>query len=174
MNKATKPGRTGHRYWLMKSEPDVFSFEDLKSRRHTRWDGVRNYMARNYMVHDMKPGDLVLFYHSNADPSGVAGIARVSAPALPDETAFDPKSEYYDARSTRENPRWHCVEVEYEESVPRLVSLEEIKREPKLKNMVLLHNSRLSVQPMTEAEFQVILKMAARGALSTRKVRGKT
>ncbi len=162
MTKATQHPTRSRRYWLMKSEPDVFSFNDLKARGPTRWDGVRNYMARNFMMRDMQAGDLVLFYHSNANPSGVAGIARVSAAAEPDESAFDAKSDYFDAKSTRERPRWFCVEVVHEEDLPRTVTLDEIKKIARLKNMVLLHNSRLSVQPVTEDEFRTICNLAAK------------
>jgi predicted RNA-binding protein with PUA-like domain len=108
----------------------------------------------------MKVGDTVLFYHSNAKPSGVAGLAEVSQLAKPDEDQFNKKSEYYDPKSTRENPRWHCVEVRYVAHLPRLVSLEEMKRNPKLKNMVLLKAPRLSVQPVTESEFKTVCSMA--------------
>lgn len=148
------------RVWLMKSEPDVFSFADLKAKGRTRWDGVRNYMAHNYMMRDMRVGDWVLFYHSNADPSGVAGLGIVTAPAQPDESAFDKKSEYFDAKSTHANPRWHCVEVGFHADLPRFVSLAEIKGNKRLANMVLLQNSRLSVQPVLPSEAQEILRMA--------------
>ncbi len=148
------------RVWLMKSEPDVFSFTDLQTCGRTWWDGVRNYMARNYMMKDMKVGDWVLFYHSNAEPSGVAGLAIVTSAARPDESSFDKKSEYYDAKSTRENPRWQCVEVGFLNSLPRLVSLAEIKGNKRLAKMILLQNSRLSVQPVLPAEAREILRMA--------------
>ena len=148
------------RVWLMKSEPDVFSFDDLKKKRRTWWDGVRNYMARNFMMKNMVVGDWVLFYHSNAEPSGVAGLARVCSAAQPDLTALDKKSDYFDAKSTRENPRWHCVEVEYLSDLPRLVSLAEIKSNKRLSAMVLLNNSRLSVQPVLPTEAREILAMS--------------
>lgn len=150
----------GARYWLMKSEPDVFSFNDLKVKKKTLWDGVRNYTARNHMMKDMRVGDVVLFYHSNANPSAVAGLAKITAPAQPDPSAFDPSSEYYDEKSTPEKPRWFGVEVSYLNDLPREVSLAEIKKNPKLKKMTLLQHSRLSVQPVTPAEFETILKMA--------------
>lgn len=148
-------------YWLMKSEPDVFSFADLKAKKSSLWDGVRNYMARNYMMRDMQVGDLILFYHSNAKPSGVAGVAKVVAPARPDASALDKKSEYYDEKSTPEKPRWFCVEVGYHHHIPRFVSLETIKKNPKLKKMILLNNSRLSVQPVTKIEFDTIMDMSS-------------
>ncbi len=143
-------------YWLMKSEPDVFSIDHLKAKKTQIWDGVRNYMARNFMMNGMKLNDLVLFYHSNAEPSGVAGIAKVTELAQPDPTQFDKKSDYYDEKSTKQNPRWHCVEVGYVSHFNNFISLKDIQSEPFLKNMVLLKNSRLSVQPVTKAEFDFI------------------
>ena len=151
-------------YWLMKSEPDVFSIDDLKARRVAFWDGVRNYMARNYMVRDMKVGDLVLFYHSNANPSAAVGIARVASPAKPDPTQFDKKSDYFDPKATVENPRWLAVEVEYVDSFKHPVPLDLIKRDQSLKDMVLLNNSRLSVQPVKKSEFEHICKLAMSSA----------
>lgn len=145
-------------YWLMKSEPDVFSIEDLRKAKRTDWDGVRNYQARNYMRDSMKKGDLVLFYHSNAEPPGVAGIARVSAESHPDETQFDKKSEYYDPKSKRENPTWMLVEVEFVEAFREVIPLDRLKAEKALAKMVLLQKgSRLSVQPVTEAEWKVVM-----------------
>lgn len=149
-----------NQYWLMKSEPDVFSFTDLKLKKSTLWDGVRNYLARNYMMKEMRVGDTVLFYHSNAKPSGVAGLATVTAAAQPDPSAWDKKSLYYDEKSPKEKPRWFCVQLSYKADLPRLVSLEEIKANPSLKKMILLNNSRLSVQPVTETEFRIICGMA--------------
>ena len=107
------------RYWLMKSEPSNYSISDLKKDRRSLWDGVRNYQARNFMMKDMKVGDKVLFYHSNAFPSGVYGLARVSAPAQADLTALDPKSQYFDSKATPENPRWFCVEVQFEKQLKK-------------------------------------------------------
>jgi predicted RNA-binding protein with PUA-like domain len=153
--------RKAQRFWLMKSEPDVFSIDDLKAKRTSLWDGVRNYMARNFMMKDMAIGDLVLFYHSNANPSGVAGVAEVSALAQPDPTQFDKKSDYYDPKSTPASPRWHCVEVSYRQHFKRHVSLEDIKNTASLGEMILLQQSRLSVQPVKEAEFKTICKMGA-------------
>lgn len=147
-------------YWLMKSEPDVFGFSDLKAKGRTHWDGVRNYMARNYMMKNMQIGDVVLFYHSNANPSCVAGVAEVIGPAQPDKTAFDKKSDYFDEKSTPDKPRWFCVEVGYKSDLPRPVTLNEIKANKKLKKMILLNNSRLSVQPVSAEEFREICSMA--------------
>lgn len=146
-------------YWLMKSEPDVFSFEDLKARPEQTepWDGVRNYQARNYMRDEMKVGDLILFYHSNAKPPGVSGIAEVASKPYPDPTAFDEKSKYHDPKSDPENPRWILVDVKYHADIKRLVSLEEMKAMPALEEMrVLQRGCRLSITPVTEGEFGAI------------------
>jgi predicted RNA-binding protein with PUA-like domain len=149
------------KYWLMKSEPEVFSIEDLRKKKRTDWDGVRNYQARNYMRDQMKQGDLVLFYHSNAEPPGVAGIARVSREAHPDETQFDKKSEYYDGKSKRENPTWQLVEVEFVEAFKAVIPLDRLRAEKALAKMVLLQKgSRLSVQPVTEAEWKIVTGLA--------------
>lgn len=143
----------------MKSEPDVFSLDDLKKHKTTWWEGVRNYQARNFMV-DMKIGDLVLFYHSNAEPSGVAGLAKVTKLAATDQLQFDKKSEYYDPKATREKPRWFCVEVGYVGSFKNLLTLEDLRTKKELSEMLVLRKGqRLSVQPVTEAEFVFIKKM---------------
>ncbi|MBX3019583.1 MAG: EVE domain-containing protein [Bdellovibrionaceae bacterium] len=148
-------------YWLMKSEPEVYSIENLKKDKKSLWEGVRNYQARNFMTQAMKPGDLVLFYHSNAEPPGVAGLAKVAGPAVPDPTQFDKKSEYFDAKSTRENPRWNCVPVEFVEKFPDVLPLETLRGTKSLAKMALLQRGqRLSVQPVTAAEFETVLKMA--------------
>lgn len=145
----------------MKSEPDVFSFEDLKSRpKQTEpWDGVRNYQARNFMRDDMKVGDLILFYHSNTNPPGVAGIAEVASAPYPDPTAFDKKSKYYDPKSDPKNPRWMLIDVKYNADLKRSVSLEEMKAMPALEEMrVLQRGNRLSITPVTKKEFAAIRK----------------
>lgn len=149
-------------YWLMKSEPDVFSIDDLKNRPEQMelWDGVRNYQARNFMMNDMKVGDLILFYHSNAEPSGVAGIAKVAKPAAVDPLQFDKKSEYYDAKSTKDKPRWYCVTVQFVKKFERLIPLSEIKEKKELSQMFLVQKgSRLSITPVTSEEFEFIQKM---------------
>ncbi len=154
-------------YWLMKSEPDVFSFDDLKSRpKQTEpWDGVRNYQARNFMRDDMKVGDQILFYHSNTNPPGVAGIAQVASKPYADPTAFDKKSKYHDPKSDPENPRWILVDVSYKDDLKRLVSLEEMKGMTELKEMrVLQRGNRLSITPVTKEEFQAIKKAGMRKA----------
>lgn len=145
----------------MKSEPDVFSFSDLKKRpkKTEPWNGVRNYQARNFMRDEMKIGDLVLFYHSSCEVPGVAGIAKVSSSPYPDETQFDKKSEYFDPKATKEVPRWFLVDVTFEEDLNH-VSLEEIRGQEKLKDMRLLQRgNRLSILPVTKEEFQFIKKM---------------
>ena len=145
-------------YWLMKSEPNVFSIDDLKTKKHTPWDGVRNYAARNHM-RAMRVGDLVLFYHSSAEPVGVAGLAKVCKLAYPDPTAFDSKDIHYDPKSKKENPSWFMVDIAFEKKFSRLVPLAELKAEAALKNMTLFRQGRLSVQPVTAGEFRVICGM---------------
>ncbi len=149
-------------YWLMKSEPDVFSIDDLKSRpgKKEPWDGVRNYQARNFMRDSMRKGDLVLFYHSNAKPPGVAGIAEICSDAYPDPTAFDRKSKYFDPKSTKENPRWILRDVKFKKKFKTFVSLEELKDHKPLKDMKLLQRgNRLSIMPVTEKEFNYIVSL---------------
>lgn len=153
------------KYWLMKSEPDVYSIDHLKKEKKTPWDGIRNYQARNFMMKEMSIGDQVLFYHSNANPPGVAGLAKVSASAQPDPTAFDKKSKYYDEKSSKDNPRWFCVEVRFVKKFPRLISLEEIKNNKKLKDMMVIKKGmRLSIQPVTEKDFKALCDLAQQEA----------
>lgn len=147
------------RYWLMKSEEDVYSIRDLERDGTTCWEGVRNYEARNLMRDEMRVGDGVLFYHSNAKPPGVAGLARVSNRAYPDHFAFEKGNPYFDPKSDPENPRWFMVDVEYVEGFDDVVTLNDIKARPELADMVLVKRARLSVQPVTKEEFQVIKKM---------------
>jgi predicted RNA-binding protein with PUA-like domain len=150
------------RYWLMKSEPGVFSIDDLAGspQQTTSWEGVRNYQARNFM-RGMAPGDQVLFYHSNADPPAVVGIAEVVRTAYPDDTQFDRRSRYYDPASTPGAPRWDMVDIRHRETFTPGLSLDRLRQEPKLKGMALLQKgSRLSVQPVTESEWAVVLKLA--------------
>lgn len=150
-----------NQFWLMKSEPDVFSIDHLKKDKTTWWEGVRNYQARNYMTQQMKLNDLVLFYHSNAKPSGIIGLAEVSHLALPDKTQFDSKSEYFDAKSTKEKPIWFCTQVKYKTTFEKIISLEEIKQEPLLSKMLVVQKgSRLSIQPVEKNDFIYILKKA--------------
>lgn len=150
------------RYWLMKSEPSSYSIDDLQRQGKSSWDGVRNYQARNYM-RDMRVGDLALFYHSNANPPGVAGIAKVCKEAYPDHTALDPNNHHYDPKSTPENPIWMMVDVEFVEKFPELVSLPELKANPKLDGMLVVkRGTRLSVQPVEKKHFDEVLRMAKR------------
>ena len=148
-------------YWLMKSEPSAFSIDDLMkvSQQTTCWDGVRNYQARNFM-RSMAIGDRVLFYHSNADPPAVVGIAEVVKTAYVDSTQFDKKDEHHDPQSDPSTPRWDMVDIKYIRKFSRPVSLDQLRKEPKLKGMVLLRKgSRLSVQPVTPAEWEHILTL---------------
>lgn len=145
----------------MKSEPSVFSIDDLIKKRESPWDGVRNYQARNFMMKEMAVGDRVLFYHSSCEPPGVAGTAVVSHEALPDATALDKKSAYFDPKASKEQPIWYCVKVKFEEKFPKLVSLEQIRQEKKVAKMLLLkRGQRLSIQPVTKEEFDCIYRLA--------------
>ena len=147
------------KYWLMKSEPETFSIDQLAKDKTTWWEGVRNYQARNFMTQEMTPGDEVLFYHSNAEPPGVAGLAKVTKKAAPDLTQFDKKSDFFDPKASQENPRWLCVEISFAKKFKNFISLSEIKSTPALAKMVLLQKgSRLSIQPVTAAEFEFLKK----------------
>ncbi|PIS01180.1 MAG: EVE domain-containing protein [Chlamydiae bacterium CG10_big_fil_rev_8_21_14_0_10_35_9] len=146
-------------YWLMKSEPGAYSIDDLEKDTVTFWDGVRNFQARNFMRDTMQQGDLVLFYHSNAKPPGVAGIAKVVKTGYPDSTALDKKNKHFDPKSSKEKPIWYMVDIAFVKKLKRLISLDELKKNPDLKNMILLKRSRLSVQPVTKQEFEAIIAM---------------
>ena len=147
------------RYWLMKSEPDVYPFSQLVTDGSTHWDGVRNYQARNMMRDDMKLGDLVLFYHSNTKPPHVAGIAKVCREGHPDHTSWDSKSKYFDEKSTPENPRWIMIEIEPVQEM-KMVSLVDIKENPALEDMPLVQRGqRLSVQPVLKNQYDEICRM---------------
>lgn len=151
-------------YWLMKSEPDVFSIRDLarSPRRTTSWEGVRNYQARNFM-RAMQKGDGVLFYHSNADPPAIVGVARVARTAYPDPSAFEKRSLYYDPRSTPSSPRWDMVDIQLVREFRKPLSLDVLRREPALATMeVLRKGSRLSVQPVGPEEWKRVLELAGR------------
>ena len=150
------------RYWLVKSEPNSFSIQDLARapKQTTCWDGVRNYQARNFM-REMAVGDHVLFYHSNADPPSVVGIAEVVKAAHPDDTQFDRKGRHFDPGSKPDAPRWDMVDIKYRETFATSLSLDRLRQESKLKEMVLLRKgSRLSVQPVTESEWAIIMRLA--------------
>ena len=153
-------------YWLMKSEPDEFSIDDLVRApgKTTPWFGVRNYQARNYMRDAMRVGDGVLFYHSSCEVPGIAGLAEVASAPHPDETQFDPKSPYFDPKATRANPRWMLVDVKLVRKT-RLLSLDELRQRPGLADMVILRRgNRLSVTPVTPSEWKAIGKLLARDA----------
>lgn len=151
------------KYWLMKSEPDVYSIDHLKKNKRDHWDGVRNYQARNFMRDEMKVGDQVLFYHSNCKVPGVVGVAEVCKEGYPDHTAFDQRSKYYDPKSDLDKPRWIMVDVIFKNKLSRVVSLEEMKDTRALSEMkVLQRGNRLSITPVTKAEFNTILKMGAK------------
>jgi predicted RNA-binding protein with PUA-like domain len=149
------------KHWIVKSEPAVFSIADLKRDGKTAWTGVRNYQARNFMRDEMAVGDPVLFYHSNAHPTGVAGIARVCSPAHMDATAWDVKSEFHDPKAKEDDTVWMCVDVGFVKKFSRIVTLDELRATPALKSLVLLQRGqRLSVQPVARAHFELILRMA--------------
>jgi predicted RNA-binding protein with PUA-like domain len=147
-------------YWLIKSEPSCYSIDDLARDGRTMWDGVRNYQARNFMRDGMKIGHKVLFYHSNADPTGIAGVAEVCREAYPDYTAQDPTNDHFDPSSTPANPIWMMVDVSFVAKFPRIVTLQEIKESPELAGIVVAQKgSRLSVQPVSQPHYEAILQM---------------
>lgn len=151
----------GRQYWLMKSEPDVFSIDDLARlpNRTTSWDGVRNYQARNFM-RAMQPGDQVLFYHSNANPPSVVGIAEVVKTAYPDATQFNPQDPHYDPGSRPGQPRWDVVDIRFVHKFETPLSLDVLRGQPRLKGMELLRKgSRLSVQPVRAAEWDQVTRL---------------
>ncbi len=147
------------KYWLMKSEPEVYSIDDLERDGSTSWEGIRNYKARNNM-RAMEKGDRVFFYHSNANPPGIVGVAEVVREAYPDHHAFDPSHHYFDEKSDPENPRWDMVDIAFVEKLPRMVSLPEVKDTRELAEMQLLTTARLSVQEVRKEEWDRILEMA--------------
>ncbi|MFT3992641.1 MAG: EVE domain-containing protein [Luteolibacter sp.] len=149
------------KHWLIKSEPDVFSIADLAKVRQEPWSGVRNYQARNYMWKEMQPGDLALFYHSNAKPPGISGIARVVGKPYPDPTQFDKKSEYFDGKSKPENPRWWLVDFEHIATFSELIPLETLKADPVLSEMVVCRKgTRLSITPVEALHYKRVCKLA--------------
>lgn len=148
------------RYWLMKSEPEVYSIDHLARDKKTYWDGVRNFQARNFLRDEIKAGDLVFFYHSNAGPPGIAGIAEVIKEGYPDPSQFDAKDVHYDVKSKKEKPTWFVVEIRFVEKFSRLIPLDEIRKTKGLEKMALLKYGRLSVQPVTKNEWDIILTLA--------------
>lgn len=144
----------------MKSESSCYSIDDLQKEKKTQWDGVRNYQVRNMMRDEMKKGDRVLFYHSNAKIIGVVGEMAITKEAYPDPTQFDPKSEHPDMQSDPKNPRWLCVDVQYVKKFPRIISLNEMKLEKKLEGMALLKKgNRLSITPVTRVQYEKIITL---------------
>jgi len=151
------------KYWLLKTEPESFSIQDLQKapNQTTYWDGVRNYQARNFLRDEIKPGDRVLFYHSNADPPAIVGTAKVVKGGYPDHTAWDKKNHHYDPASTKESPRWYMVDIQLDQIFDSPLSLDDLKKVKSLAKMELLRKgSRLSVQPVTAEEFEVVLEQA--------------
>jgi predicted RNA-binding protein with PUA-like domain len=150
------------RYWLMKSEPDTFSIDDLAKRpKQTEpWDGVRNYQVRNWLRDEIKIGDQAFFYHSSCETPGIAGIIEIVKAGYPDRTAFDPKNHHYDPKSDPTKPRWYCVDVKLIRKFKRFITLTELKQHPALAQMRLLQKgSRLSITPVTEKEWEIILQL---------------
>ncbi|MBC62000.1 MAG: EVE domain-containing protein [Zetaproteobacteria bacterium] len=148
-------------YWLLKSEPNVFSIDDLKKQpqKTDHWDGVRNYQARNFMK-EMKKGDLAFFYHSNCDEPGIVGLMTVTKEAYPDHTAWDKKSQYYDPKSTKETPRWYMVNVTYKKTFSRNISLKELKLKKDLEDLPLIRKgNRLSIMPVSKKSWESILSL---------------
>ena len=149
-------------YWLFKTEPDEFSIDHLAALagRPEPWNGIRNYQARNILRDQVQRGDQAFIYHSSCKLVGIAGTATVSAEAYPDPDQFDPDSKYFDPKATPEQPRWFCVDVVFGKKFSRLIPLAQLKQQPELDNMVLLKQGRLSVQPVTEAEWLAIVSLA--------------
>lgn len=149
-------------YWLFKTEPGCFSFDDLKNRPAMTepWDGVRNFQARNFLRDAVKIGDQVLFYHSNIAEPAVVGIAEIARAGYPDTTALNPHAEHFDPKASAEKPIWYMVDVRYVAPLPRVVTLESIKRNPLLAEMPLVRRSRLSIQPVSAEEWRIILAMS--------------
>jgi predicted RNA-binding protein with PUA-like domain len=155
------------RYWLFKSEPEAYSIDDLERDGETCWEGVRNYQARNLLRDEIKQGDLVLFYHSSTDPAGVVGVAEVSRSGYPDHFAQQPGHKYHDPKATPDNPIWYMVDIRFLERFPEVVTLQAIKAVRRLeKMMVVQRGSRLSVQPATKAEFDIVRKLGQAGGES--------
>ncbi|MGH9363227.1 MAG: EVE domain-containing protein [Thermoanaerobaculia bacterium] len=151
------------RYWLMKCEPAAYAIEDLERDGTTSWEGVRNFRARNLLRDEVKPGDLVLFYASNADPSGVTGVAEVARGGYPDPFQFAAGHAYFDPKSRREEPTWYAVDLRFVERFPAIVPLDELKHTPGLETMMVTRKgARLSVQPVTRAEFDIVRRLGRR------------
>ena len=148
------------RYWLMKTEPTVYSIDDLQHMQRTAWEGVRNYQARNFMRDDMQVGDQVLIYHSSTEPPGVAGLGEVCKAGYPDFHAWDQTSKYFDSKSDPANPRWFMVDVKFVAKFPAIISLHQLKSDPALSGMLVTQRGvRLSVQPVAQKHFERIVKL---------------
>jgi len=147
-------------YWLMKSEPDVYGIDHLEREHRNMWEGCRNYQVRNYLRDQMQIGDLAFFYHSSSDPSGIVGVMRIVSEPYPDPTQWDPSSHYHDPKSPRDNPRWFVRDVEFVSKFGRVVSLAELRETPGLEEMLVIRKGqRLSVLPVTEQEWSVVLAL---------------
>ena len=153
-------GADAPRHWLVKSEADCYSIDDLKRDGRTAWDGVRNYQARNFMRDGMRVSDLVLYYHSSSEPTGVVGIARVARAGYPDRTALDPKADHYDPKATPDDPIWSMVDLEFVEKFPKTVTLADLKADPALEGLLVLRRGqRLSVMPVEAAHFDRVRRL---------------
>lgn len=149
------------RYWLFKSEPGAYSIDDLKKDKRTYWDGVRNYQARNMLRDDIKEGDRIFFYHSNANPPAIVGVARVVRSGYPDHTQFEQGHAKFDPKASPENPRWYMVDIAFEKEFKQPLPIDRLREIPELESMELLRKgSRLSVQPVTKDEWETIMKSA--------------
>ncbi len=147
-------------YWLMKSEPDTYSIDDLKRDKREMWDGIRNYQARNMMRDDMQAGDKIFFYHSSCKEPAIVGIAKVASKPYPDPTQFDPDSKYFDPKSSEDDPRWCLVDVQFVRKMKRPITLGELKSHPGLDDMILTRRgNRLSIMPVTDDEWDIVLSM---------------
>jgi predicted RNA-binding protein with PUA-like domain len=167
------PANDARRYWLLKSEPDCFSYDDLLAapRHTTHWSGVRNYQARNFMRDEMRKGDGVLFYHSGAEPAGIVGTAEIVREGYPDFTAWDPSDEHFDPKTKQSNPTWYMVDVRAGERFPEFLDLPGLRHVRELEGMELLRKgSRLSIQPVRPGEWELVLKLG-RGAAKRRPAR---
>ncbi len=149
------------KYWLMKSEPSEFSIDDLAHVKRSAWDGVRNYQVRNMMRDEMQIGDLAFFYHSNAKPTGIAGIMEICQTAYPDPSAFDPENKHYDPRSKAEKPSWLMVDVKFQQKFRHILTLEQLRNHPALSDLLILRKgNRLSITPLAPSQWEIILKIA--------------
>ncbi|HBD42480.1 MAG TPA: EVE domain-containing protein, partial [Bacteroidetes bacterium] len=147
-------------YWLMKSELDVYNLDHLKADGTEPWDGIRNYEARNMMRDQMKPGDLILYYHSNCKPPHIAGVARVASDPYPDPTQFDSSNHYFDPKSDPNNPRWILVDISYVTTFKETIDRNVLQEDPLLQEMVIFKRNRLSITPVTQQEFERVCEIA--------------